>query len=411
MYQIFPPKKNQFNSSNIWFITLGLPLCSLLLFSHIQALSQNYHEEDQQNSFLAIPDYNVVAVGDWYCNEETKKTINNILAVEPELIITTGDQVKNEKSAACWIKMSEPIKDKMKIAIGNHDAEFANIYKQIVNYHHLKSPYYSHDFKNMHFISMSTEHPFEVGSTQYEFIKNDLEKSSQNSNIDWIIIHQHKPLYSTLQDKKEAEQLRDTYQQLFQHYDVDLVISSHNQYYERTYPILFNENNEKNNDKSDAPQPIIAVQQQSKYPPTSGIIFLTVGTAGDELDPVTENPYFYAVQESKFGFLNIKIQNNGNTLVGEFLTNDGSVLDHFELNNAKGSINQGEEKIQLVEYKNSKNPTNNDTKNNDLSICNKLKSFDKDLMAEWKEGKITETQAIYLGQQTKELLLNAECIN
>jgi hypothetical protein len=411
MYEIFPPKKNQFNSSNIWFITLILPVSSLLLFNHIQAFSQNYDGEDPQNPFSAIGDYNVVAVGDWYCNEETKKTINNILSVEPELIITTGDQVKNEKSAACWIKMSEPIKDKMKIAIGNHDAEFANIYKQIVNYHNLKSPYYSHDFKNMHFISMSTEHPFEVGSTQYEFIKNDLEKSSQNSNIDWIIIHQHKPLYSTLQDKKEAEQLRDTYQQLFQHYDVDLVISSHNQYYERTYPILFNENNEKNNHKSDAPQPIIAVQQQSKYPPTNGIIFLTVGTAGDELDPVTENPYFYAVQESKFGFLNIKIQNNGDTLVGEFLTNDGYVLDHFELNNVKGSINQGEEKLQLIEYKNSKNTNNNDTNSNDLSICNKLKSFDKDLMAEWKEGKITETQALYLGQQTKELLLNAECIN
>jgi Calcineurin-like phosphoesterase len=352
MYRIFPSKTNQFNSSTIWFVTLVLSICSLLLFNHIQAFSQNYHGQDQENPFLAIADYNVVAVGDWYCNEETKKTINNILAVEPELIITTGDQVKNEKSAACWIKMSEPIKDKMKIAIGNHDAEFANIYKQIVNYHNLTSPYYSHDFKNMHFISMSTEHPFEVGSTQYKFIKNDLENSSQNSNIDWIIIHQHKPLYSTLQDKKEAEQLRDTYQQLFQHYDVDLVISSHNQYYERTYPILFNENNEKKNDKSDAPQPIIAVQQQSTYPPTNGIIFLTVGTAGDELDPVTENSYFYAVQESKFGFLNIKIQNNGNTLVGEFLTNDGSVLDHFELNNVKGSINQGEEKLQLIEYKN-----------------------------------------------------------
>ena len=411
MYEIFPPKKNQFNSSNIWFITLILPVSSLLLFNHIQAFSQNYDGEDPQNPFSAIGDYNVVAVGDWYCNEETKKTINNILSVEPELIITTGDQVKNEKSAACWIKMSEPIKDKMKIAIGNHDAEFANIYKQIVNYHNLKSPYYSHDFKNMHFISMSTEHPFEVGSTQYEFIKNDLEKSSQNSNIDWIIIHQHKPLYSTLQDKKEAEQLRDTYQQLFQHYDVDLVISSHNQYYERTYPILFNENNEKKNDKSDASQPIIAVHQQTKYPPTNGIIFLTVGTAGDELDPVTENHYFYAVQESKFGFLNIKIQNNGDTLVGEFLTNDGYVLDHFELNNVKGSINQGEETLQLIEYKNSENTNNNDTNSNDLSICNKLKSFDKDLMAEWKEGKITETQALYLGQQTKELLLNARCIN
>src|SRR5687767_13319757 len=227
----------------------------------------NQEEQNNDNSYYdnVTGDYNFVAAGDWYCNEETKKTINNILAVHPELIITTGDQVKESPSAACWIQMSEPIKDKMKIAIGNHDAEFAYIYKQIVNYHNLKTPYYSHDFKNIHFISMSTEHPFAKGSIQYEFIKSDLEKSSQNSNIDWIIIHQHKPLYSTLQDKKEAEELRDTYQQLFQHYDVDLVISSHNQYYERTYPILFNDNNEKKNDKSDAPQPIIALNQQSQY--------------------------------------------------------------------------------------------------------------------------------------------------
>jgi hypothetical protein len=391
------------------------------LFNQIQAFSQNNNTDgdDQQNPFLTIDDYNVVAVGDWYCNEETKKTINNILAVEPELIITTGDQVKKSPSAACWIQMSKPIKDKMKIAIGNHDAEFANIYKQIVDYHNLKNPYYTHDLKNIHFISMSTEHPFELGSSQYEFIKKDLEKSSQNSSIDWIIIHQHKPLYSTLQDKKEAGQLRDTYQQLFQQHDVDLVISSHNQYYERTYPILFNEKNEKKNDKSDdAPQPIIAVQQQSKYPPTNGIVFLTVGTAGDELDPVTENPYFYAVQKSKFGFLNIKIQNNGNTLVGEFLTNDGAVLDHFELNNVKGSVQQGD-KLQLIQYKNSDNTNNNDNNNNnnnnndnnDVSICNKLKSYGKDLMDEWKEGKITDTQALYLGEQAKELMVEEDCIN
>ena len=167
------------------------------------------------NNFVEKPNdnnstnFNFVAVGDWYCNEETKKTINNILAINPELIITTGDQVKESPSAACWIQMSEPIKDKMKIAIGNHDAEFANIYKQIVNYHNLTSPYYSHDFRNIHFISMSTEHPFEQGSKQYEFIKNDLEKLSKNSSVDWIVVHQHKPLYSTSQDKGEAEQLRD----------------------------------------------------------------------------------------------------------------------------------------------------------------------------------------------------------
>ncbi|HET8793003.1 MAG TPA: metallophosphoesterase [Nitrososphaeraceae archaeon] len=276
--------------------------------------------------------YNFIATGDWYCNEETKKTITNILARQPELIITTGDQVKESPSAACWIEMSEPIKDKMKIAIGNQDAEFANIYKQIVNYHQLKNPYYSHDFKNIHFISMSTEHPFEEGSKQYEFIKNDLEKTSNNSTIDWIVVHHHKPLYSTSQDKLEAEQLRDTYQQLFQQYDVDLVISSHNQYYERTYPILYNEQYEKNANKKVEPKPIVTNHSINEYSDKDGIIFLTVGTAGDELDPVKEKHRYYVIQDSKFGFLNVNLENNGKTLVGQFHTNTGQIIDHFRLN-------------------------------------------------------------------------------
>jgi predicted MPP superfamily phosphohydrolase len=84
---------------------------------------------------------NIVAAGDYYCNEETKKTIANIVSVKPEIIITTGDHVKEEKSADCWIKMSKPIHDKLFIAIGNHDAEFKKLYKQIVDHHDLESPY------------------------------------------------------------------------------------------------------------------------------------------------------------------------------------------------------------------------------------------------------------------------------
>jgi len=201
-----------------------------------------------------------------------------------------------------------------------------------VDYHQLKSPYYSHDLKNVHFISMSTEHPYEKGSRQYEFIKNDLEKTSNNPEIDWIVVHQHKPLYSTKQDKQEAEQLRDIYEQLFQKSDVDLVISSHNQYYERTYPILYNEDYEKSTNKKAQPQPIITDHSQSEYPPTDGIVFLTVGTAGDELDPVKEIHDFYVVQASKFGFLNIEIENKGKTLVGTFHSNEGDIIDHFKLN-------------------------------------------------------------------------------
>ena len=63
---------------------------------------------------------------------------------------------------------------------------------------------------------MSTEHPFNNGSEQYKFIKNDLKNVSKNSNIDWIIVHQHKPYYSTALDVTEAEELRDPFLPLFE---------------------------------------------------------------------------------------------------------------------------------------------------------------------------------------------------
>ena len=85
---------------------------------------------------------NIIAVGDFYCNNETEDTIKNIISIDPKLIITTGDHVKDEKSAKCLIEMSEPIKDKIKIAIGNHDRDSSKIYKQITKNHNLTSLYY-----------------------------------------------------------------------------------------------------------------------------------------------------------------------------------------------------------------------------------------------------------------------------
>ena len=268
---------------------------------------------------------NIVAVGDFYCNDQTEDIIEDIISVNPELIITTGDHVKNVKSADCWIEMSEEIKDKMKIAIGNHDRDSSKIYKQITRNHNLTSPYYSHHFKNIHFISLSTEHPFEEGTKQYEFIKSDLEKTSTNSSIDWIIVHNHKALYSTRNDMEVAEELRNTYHPLFEKYNVDLVISSHNQYYERTYPLLYNHEDDQ--------EPIIIDNSESNYSNTGKIIFLTVGTGGDELQDIIYKEDYYIIQKEKYGFLNLKLENDGKTLVCEFRTgdDDDDILDNFKL--------------------------------------------------------------------------------
>ena len=41
---------------------------------------------------------------------------------------------------------------------------------------------------------------------------------------------------------------------------------------------------------------------------------------------------FMLFRHSKFGFLNVEIENNGKTLVGTFHANDGKIIDHFKLN-------------------------------------------------------------------------------
>jgi len=99
----------------------------------------------------------------------------------------------------------------------------------------------------------------------------------------------------------------------------------------RTYPILYNEEFEKIIDKSVPPKPIITNSSKTYYNNPDGIIFLTVGTAGDKLDSVNESSNYYVIQESQFGFLNIQIENNGKTLIGEFQTNDGKIVDEFYL--------------------------------------------------------------------------------
>jgi hypothetical protein len=54
---------------------------------------------------------------------------------------------------------------------------------------------------------------------------------------------------------------------------------------------------------------------------------------------------------------------------------------------------------------------NNNNNDNDVSICNKLKSYDDVLTDSWIQEKITDEQVMYLGQQVKELMVETGCIN
>ena len=70
-----------------------------------------------------LPGFNFAAGGDWGCTSHTTHTVNNIVDKNPELILGLGDYEYYGDDADCWLEIVEPIDDKMKIAIGNHEVE------------------------------------------------------------------------------------------------------------------------------------------------------------------------------------------------------------------------------------------------------------------------------------------------
>ena len=141
-----------------------------------------------------------------------------------------------------------------------------------------------------------------VDHEQYQFVLDDLEKTSKNKNIDWIFVMFHKPMYSSPSKQFEEYIIRDKYQNVFDKYGVDLVIQGHNHIYSRTLPLSLN--------KVDISQPIVdkSSVNNNTFTNPKGTIFLVVGTGGDGLYGIVDKQYYVASQYNKgFGFVDIKI--------------------------------------------------------------------------------------------------------
>jgi predicted phosphodiesterase len=269
--------------------------------------------------------YNVAAVGDWGCNDNSNNTLKNISSKKPELILALGD-LSYQRTAECWLEIISSVDNITSIVRGDHDNDFRT--SQYMKHFNMSSEFYSFNHFNIHFVIMSTELPYELGSKQYEFVKSDLENTLTNSSINWIIIAYHQPAYISPNDCQGCSPrvtLREVYHSLFDGYNVDLVLQAHSHNYERSYPILYN--------NKDSENPIIVNSNKNIYnydiDKFHGTIFATVGTGGAELHNFEQKVPYIVTQHRGFGFLNLELTNNGTRLNSTFYDNNGTVSDHF----------------------------------------------------------------------------------
>ena len=291
-------------------------LTAIILYSSISTSSQIV-------AIKEIPDFSIAAVGDWSCNANTSNTIAAIVKSQPDLVIGLGDN-SYEQTGDCWINMIQPLITRIHTAFGNHDAT-PELINQYLKYFNLSKTYYSFNFENIHFIAIDTNAPLDVKSEQYKFVKSDLEKTSSNKSVTWIIPFFHIPAYTTPSGEKilsllptepfavtSYNNLRNTYHPLFDKYGINLVLQAHAHNYQRTFPILYNQSNPSN--------PIITSTDSNTYHTPKGEIFVTVGTGGRSLHQflVTKPKFVVTEEDSQHGFLSLKFTDNGTSIKGEF---------------------------------------------------------------------------------------------
>ena len=272
--------------------------------------------------------FNFVAAGDYGCSKNAKNTINSMQDKKPELVLPLGD-LSVDKTATCWLDLVSPFEDKLQITFGYSEIKDGesklNQYKDVFG---LNKIYYSFDYRHVHFIVMSTLSDFAVTSDQYKFIEKDLQKASANDNIDWIVVTNYGPFYTSPSAHPAKNDIRNIYHPLFDKYGVDLVLQGHNHNYQRTYPVTFN--------PSKGSAPLVTNHFTTGYQGSKdGVVYAIVGTAGEGFHPLQgRQPYVATQFEGKFGFLNIEIS-NGNphtNLTGTFYDSiEGNVMDHFTI--------------------------------------------------------------------------------
>jgi Calcineurin-like phosphoesterase len=283
--------------------------------------------------------FNIAVAADWGCSEDTQKTAQNIQEKNPKLVIAAGD-LSYDDSSECWFEIIQPFKSKMKIAMGDHEYSDTEggaigIVNQYLKPLNLQKTYYSFDMNNLHVVILDPHIDYGSTSKQYKFVENDLKTASTNPNIDWIFVVESTPMYTSPSKHSANSTIRDTYHPLFDKYDVDLVITSDNHNYQRTFLLQYNIN-------ADSSNPIIVDSNQNNYNKEQpGQIYLIVGTGGRSLYNIEEQAIFVAKQShNHFGFLNIDI--NGKTINGTFYSNendntldnsniDNNVVDHFTI--------------------------------------------------------------------------------
>lgn len=262
---------------------------------------------------------------------KTKEIVRLLTAEKPDFTLHMGDIVNNGSVESGWIGLLNAIQplasfSPMMATLGNHDignSPGENFQKPYPIFFKLfAEPVtnldYSFNYGNVHFVSVFSGYAqkaaeiemlrYQKGSSEMDWLENDLAKASKTPGIDWIIVITHYPLHSFGWSNVKEWKARIT--PILDKYNVDLSLSGHRHVYERHHPL----------------------RNGKPVGEGEGTVYITNGTAGGSPQGIGgfEMPSMvFTPREKMYNYAIMNI--SGNTLKYEVFNLEQVKIDEFEI--------------------------------------------------------------------------------
>lgn len=221
------------------------------------------------------------------------------------------------------------------LANGNHDQLALNYLAQFAFPQDVSDgegaqgeEWFSFDYANAHFVFLNDTvlNDAVLSGAEASWLAADLAAADANrTNVPWIFVVHHKPLYTCLSTHSPQVDLRSYWQPLFDQYHVDVVWAGHNHVYERSRPIR----------GLDGTEGRIAAIGGSNFEPqivdgvASGTVYVVAAGVGAPLYAVSTSCATSGTGMAVRNFVQVRIE--GRTLHADVLdAMSGSIIDSFE---------------------------------------------------------------------------------
>ncbi|MHA1865701.1 MAG: metallophosphoesterase [Candidatus Heimdallarchaeaceae archaeon] len=293
--------------------------------------------------------------------DDRRKVIETVYYMQSDFSVFTGDLVESGKERCQWYDWFADFyplisNNPFMPILGNHEKNHSNYYNMFELPE--KEEYYSFDYGSVHFSALHTCAPYYGGTfdEQVTWLENDLSQVEEGK---WKVVLMHRPPFSSgsRYHNGEYQDVNETFVPIFEKYNVDLVFTGHEHFYERL---------EKNN-----------------------ITYVITGGAGAPIYKVVDD---YKIPESIYSeAVNHAtiIRATPNQIDFQAVRTDYSIMDSFTINKING-VDLRIDNVQTL-----KQVLVNETVSFDISISNiGTENLNESIMVEFTNPfgeKTTET--------------------